>query len=385
MVGGLVAVVLFNLPLMRFLVNWEEKSRLNRIAKELKTGPKAFRKVASELLKKSWPKFIRPILFALLVQTLLLLLLLSPIKITAHLEIAIGFWLIFFLCYLNADIRFWPPHMQKMRFEVAKKAIRMDMLPTSEAILLRAALRTDPSIRLAVATVLKDLTSEKSLRMVTKLCEDRDPRVAAAAKESQLILVQHLDNLGPGSVLSFQKLVAAHKASTADSKPMQTQQIEQELDAFMKENEALINAYPNQYCKQCHCRPEKQNYLRWMGISCPKCEKSATLLSDIETVIGQIGGTETVEIQGKKLYLPVWDEHKQASLPAEIDILEIVGGQSISYDMAIATIWDNLEAASEVEKPNLPVSLIDHPPLNPASLRLLRKLDIDFSVDLSNA
>ncbi len=392
MVGGLLALVLFNLPLMRLFRNIEQKWMLNGIDKQLNIGPKAFRKTADELLKRSWPKFRIPFLIAVIGQGLMLLLLLFPINIMGHVEIAIGFWFIFILCYINGDIRYWPQHLEKLRLTVAKKSIRTEMLASSEAVLLRAALRTDPSVRFAVATVLKDLNSEKSLRMLAKLSQDRDEKVANAAKESRALLESELNTTSIHSVADFRKQIEHHQVLHPNAETRKFSDhadeiaaIEEGLDAFLLGQKELLNAYPNLYCTNCRCRPEKHSYLRWNWVVCPKCADNSAVVTNVESVIGQIGGKPSIEVRNNDLYLPVWDENRQASIQAEIDALEIIGGQSISYDLAISTIWDHLEASTESGKPNLPVSLIGQPPLNPSSLRLLRKLDIDLSVDLSNA
>ena len=284
MAGGLLALLLFNLPMMRFWTNLEHKRVLQNANKQLQVPAQKFRKKADALLKKSWAKFRFPFLVALLVQLLVLVL---PFSLQTHLQIAGGYWLIFLLCYVNADVRFWPAHLKAVRLFVAQKAIRPSQLADSEAVLLRAALRTDPTVRLSVATVLRDLNTEKSLRMLNKLSQDRDENVAAAANESIEILEKISPKSPVPSQLTFQDALTAHQAlhPKPDVNRDELASLEKVLDDLQAANAASNAQIQTMYCPKCLLRPERKTYLRWNFPNCPKCNASDSIFKGIEKVV----------------------------------------------------------------------------------------------------
>lgn len=388
MVGGLFALMFFNLPVLKFLFDLEHKYLKNKVKKALSSNSKGFRKTADKFLKKDWPKFRFPFLLALMIQALLVLL---PLDLFGKLEMALGFWIFFVLCYINADVRNWPAHLREMRINVAQAIIREDRMKLAEAVLMRGAIRNDPTVRWAVAKVLCEIPTTNSLRMLAQLRQDRDQEVAEVAELSHKTLEAQIGKSNSESEMpfdfdSFDSIVAKLQELTQmnEAEMEEIVQLQTQLDSIQNSQAALRNGFSLAFCSKCNLRAEKKKYQHWEFVTCSKCNNPHNLLLNIDTVVGQIGGDgKMTQIDGK-LFLPIWDESRQTSIAADIDRLEIIGGQNISYDLAIATIWDNLEANTATGKPQLNVTLSQKPALNPQSLRLLHQLDLDLSLDLSN-
>ena len=75
------------------------------------------------------------------------------------------------------------------------------------------------------------------------------------------------------------------------------------------------------------------------------------------------------------LFLSLWDQENQSPMAAEIDALEVIGGQNIPYDLAVEAVLDNLGINSSSFESRISVILTEQPLLSSSSLEMLSNLD----------
>lgn len=139
------------------------------------------------------------------------------------------------------------------------------------------------------------------------------------------------------------------------------------IEANLITQTAFRKSYPRIYCRKCLARAEAVESGKWRWVRCTVCMEAVSLVLNVRTVRGQIGGVKEWTLQDGLLLLPLWNVDNRTATGAEIDELEIVGGQDIPYDWAVNAVAEKLGAQGK------PVKLIltDTPPLSANSFKIL--------------
>jgi hypothetical protein len=121
------------------------------------------------------------------------------------------------------------------------------------------------------------------------------------------------------------------------------------LDKIKQTNAHLLTSYPYLFCPRCYMRAEIRKvrtgiFKKEAFVSCRHCKCSGFLIKGIKQVIGLVGGDiDGYQVDGDRVYVKLWDEEKEESRNADIDILEIRGSSKpINYALAIASLYTTL-------------------------------------------
>jgi hypothetical protein len=145
---------------------------------------------------------------------------------------------------------------------------------------------------------------------------------------------------------------------------------------------SLLSSYPNVLCMRCFLRALRKTarvgiFGSFQYVVCRRCGSSSYLQERVMKVVGMIGGeVSDYELRDGVLYLSLWSEEKGEGRNADIDILEIIDTEGISYDYAInvviRTLKNDVDRKSNYLK-NIPVVIKGNPPIPQGSLNLLQK------------
>ena len=140
----------------------------------------------------------------------------------------------------------------------------------------------------------------------------------------------------------------------------------------------LKEAFPDVFCVQCHSRVARGTQDGWWWLSCKVCDDDDHLFPGIHKAIGQIGGPIEPSFYDGIYRFNIWKEVDKEPVLAEIDGLEIFGGDLDNYDWAVSKVVGMLELRHPEKIGNVAVQLIGNPALEGNSLRILQRLDEKF-------
>lgn len=105
-----------------------------------------------------------------------------------------------------------------------------------------------------------------------------------------------------------------------------------------------------------------------------KNNSPAYLVGGVRQAVGVVGMSEEFERDPdrERLYVNVWDEVDRYPQFAEIDALEIRGGQPVNYDWAVNAVLEELASLDAARSGAIPVYITGNPGLNENTLRLLQ-------------
>jgi HEAT repeat protein len=156
------------------------------------------------------------------------------------------------------------------------------------------------------------------------------------------------------------------------------------LEKIKESQILLVSSFPNLnlLCMRCYLRAEKRTarvgiFSSFQYVVCRRCGSSSYLREGVRKVVGMIGGeVKDYELRDGVLYLSLWTEEKKEGRNADIDILEIIDTEGISYDYAInvviRTLKNDVDRKSDYLK-NIPVIIKGNPPIPPGFMNLLQK------------
>ncbi len=153
------------------------------------------------------------------------------------------------------------------------------------------------------------------------------------------------------------------------------------MDDIVRTQLPLRRAFPDVYCRACNARGELLQFEGREWVRCRKCEDIKGMQTGIVKVIGQIGGTADATLENGTLHLNLWDEAQHKSIAAEIDSLEIIGGQAVSYDWAVSAVVEQLHHQSASSSARWPVHITGAPLLAPNTQRLLETVKAVPAID----
>ena len=153
------------------------------------------------------------------------------------------------------------------------------------------------------------------------------------------------------------------------------------MDDIVRTQLPLRRAFPDVYCRAYNARGELLQFEGREWVRCRKCEDIKGMQTGIAKVVGQIGGTADAMLENGTLYLNLWDEAQHRSVAAEIDSLEIIGGQAISYDWAVSSVVEQLHHQSANASARWPLQITGEPPLAPNTQRLLETMKALPAID----
>lgn len=149
---------------------------------------------------------------------------------------------------------------------------------------------------------------------------------------------------------------------------------EQALDDVTDQQIALKQAFPALWCSACNARAVEVRRMLWLWVECRQCKGNADLVIGVKVAVGVLGPIPAGPHPDGELRVPLWDAKEKRALPAEIDVLEVVGGGDMDYDWAVAAVVETLGNQHWSFKYGIPCRLVGSPPLSANSLRILGKM-----------
>jgi hypothetical protein len=274
---------------------------------------------------------------------------------------------------------------QKVAVVAAKNLVRYGDLTVAEGTLLQLAGHRSPQMRLAAVYALKELGTKTSGEMLDQMADDPDPSVAAAARDSlialkqvfqghNLLSVRHLETYIEEHKFRSQQLRNSNQVKRIDAL-QKLHEIEKSIEEIVFSQLPLRRSFPDLFCAKCLAKGEQLSYSDWQWVRCRHCHEVHDLKPGIRLAIGQIGGEKEWDLQGNVLRISLWNREKMLAKPADIDVLEIIGGKEMSYDWAVSAVVEKMYNLKEGFGSRIKVKLLQSPVLEANTLNLLKTLD----------
>ncbi len=279
-------------------------------------------------------------------------------------------------------------YRRDVAFAGAKMLARLDDTQLAGDLLAAAAQQKDSNLRLAAIVGFRELGQIQHVDKLEVLCNDSNMQV----KQNALQTVQHLQKMlvqKPLSVLQLRPLFNDHwtlqrkiaEASTGSSLSKfeelyvkNQRRFEEILDSQLP----LWRSFPHLYCQECYAFTEKQSAWDWEWLRCTNCQDAVHLVTGVERITGQIGGSTTWNLSEGQLQVQLWDAAARSARSGRISTLEIIGGQTIDYDWAVSAVVEKLHNENPDYGKAIRVVLVGEPALAANTVKLLRDLDSQF-------
>lgn len=349
---------------------------------DLITTPRGILKRAKFLLRR--PNMIYLWTYLL---PLVLLLAMVPIAIYRRDFVPItGFLLGFFIpraiAYNFVDrsreqIKLW------MLVVTVKKVAHFCGLQEAKTLFYELARDYDMDVRIASVNGFMELDPAVGLPALTKMLNDPSALVKAAAKEAHTALSIIATGKGAQKLAPLPKLIQEHQEwkKAVLRGGFRKRQFRRNLrltahniDEIVYSQLAQRLAFPQVYCQTCWSRAAQAAYDDWSWVHCKICGEADALILGVDQVVGQIGGAPQHALVEQTLTVPVWDEGRKVAVAADLDVLEIVAGQSLNYDWAVSAAVVALQHRIEGHVPTTKLRLVGHPPLENNSRLLLQSV-----------
>lgn len=254
-----------------------------------------------------------------------------------------------------------------------------------DALLQEASQQQALPLRRQAVLFLRHWGSPEAVRLLGEIRSDSPAEIQEEIDEA-------LDHIGkllePGKVLGIDPLPAfftkieqleselvRHMSEQGAWNQLQDRirfaraQVDQIVDSQMH----LRNSYPHLYCRECRTRASEATRHEWRYVFCRTCLQPLHLEADVESVVGQVGGTVDWEVQGERLTLSLWQENETA-VPAEVDRIEILYREGINYDWAISAVVEALKNRFPEEDLRIPVEVAPEVRMSANTEHLLREI-----------
>jgi hypothetical protein len=270
--------------------------------------------------------------------------------------------------------------------QAGKAIARRGSTIDAERLLARAATRRQQHLRLAAAISLRYLGTSAGNATLEQLSQDPDPAVRNAAISSLHNIQAVLNGTERKSVIGLAEIAERFlqveesldflvDGSNRSSILVEYHHLREIFEGVVYAQLPLRRVSPHLFCLDCLCRAEIQVFQDWSWVRCKRCLDVHGLKPNVVTVIGQIGGVSDWELHRDELRLSLWDVEDRKARGAEIDALEIVGQQEISYDWAVSAVVEQLRAYARDGECTVPIRFIHAPKIAPNTLNLLRLVD----------
>jgi hypothetical protein len=250
----------------------------------------------------------------------------------------------------------------------------------AEARLLWASKQKNSGLRLAAARFLQQFPNENTIEAMQRLSQDKVKIIAHVARNGHVAMENALAQRNILSVAKLKALVEEHQVLLQQTKSPEFEKgatfrklvkVEEDLSEIVNSQWVAKQAFPHIFCLKCYAHAEKSSYDHWEWVACRMCSEAADLKTDVQNVIGQIGGVETFEHDGQTLRINLWNDQTQKARGGDINTLEIVGSQPINYDWGVNAVLEQLSKRNLDEK-SIQLQLTDTPTLDKNTLLLLR-------------
>ena len=266
---------------------------------------------------------------------------------------------------------------------VAKRMTRHTTPNYASPILIRLMQKADPHLRIAAANGWMEMAPSEGYPALEILCADADPRVATAAAEARRAMAEAMVGTNALSVAELESRVLEYKTAKAKLKEedSNTVLLRHSMDLLRPKIEATLysqlqqrHGYPDLFCRNCWSRAERMQDVEWSWVRCQTCREARGLVAGVVAVIGVIGTEVEWILEGDILRIQLWNETTRQARIGEIDGLEIVGGQSVSYDWAVTAVLEKLRNARPENAPPLPLKMVDAPQLSVNTMHVIRTI-----------
>lgn len=302
-------------------------------------------------------------------------------------------WAVFFLLYALVAVGatifvvrlFAEFEFDKLQPVAARLAASQAMrrLPAHEVVArLQCLIDTqNPKLQTIAAQYLGWVGTEEAQSMLTRLSEDANPEISAAAllalkRARSLAFARPIDlpsNID-AALLAYQHQLWPQYSAPQDGHVQDDGQIEaaeRAIDELLLPQWQLKQDLPHVYCTRCNARYLIQTQYDWSWLICKVCKKNDRLQAGIRKVIGEIGGVTEARLIDGHYHINLWSISEHAATRAEIDVLKIVGGKNLPYDWAVDKVVAILE---EQGLSRLDIELVQDPVLTANSMAILHSI-----------
>jgi hypothetical protein len=268
------------------------------------------------------------------------------------------------------------------QLELKKRALRNLLRSTKllehQDVFLELAERSDPDSKRIALRGLSQIATAASLEAIEAMRAHTIKEVARIAKISYDRLKKVLDGEKPMALTSMKTMQSRLSGLTIllnAPDQMYLQEARERIDSMVYSQLLQRQSYPNVFCRQCWARAEEHHFRDWHWVNCKICKEAKELVCDVQIVVGQIGGDEPWELTDGKLRIGLWKNATKELRYAELDQLEIIGGQPIECDWAVGAWVEANHKRQNKASRKVTIKLLNHPSLSPNSLRLLQAID----------
>lgn len=264
-------------------------------------------------------------------------------------------------CELDAKVLFINKIIQKKRWIIRQEAINaFGILPTNIALSHLAAHKNSSDPR--IAKLAKDRRDEVLAYQFVQF-QDKISTLNHLMKQYKKLKSQTISRILDRTQISFKM-----------------EEIGIKIDQFVWRNYPIHGNPSCFHCQNCQCFAIKEKQIEWSWVCCPKCNKSHTLDFFKDGIIGTIGIGKTHKSNSK--LIPLWNMASNKAEYAEINHLEIHGGQKIDYDWAVCAVIEKLQNNGGRIR-GLKIQLINSPKMTLNTMRLLKQFALKNRATIS--
>jgi hypothetical protein len=283
-------------------------------------------------------------------------------------------------------------YRQQIAIFAAQKLARRMPPALANEILVPLTHVPQASLRIAAAMGLRELGTKEGGEALKALTEDKHDDVAVAARNAYGDLETVYRGVGLLSVRTMETYASEHaylvkRVRAKRGKAERSQDVEKleeitrQIDEIVFSQLPLRRSFPDIFCMDCFARGESQRYEEWDWVRCRQCKEVHALRPGVTQVIGQIGGESGWNLEHGVLRLSLWDDAVRKGRAADLNVLEVIGGQPINYDWAVSAVVDKMHNLSQGIENRVAVKLVNAPVLEGNSLQLLKTLDQSMIVN----
>ena len=199
---------------------------------------------------------------------------------------------------------------------------------------------------------------------------------AATAEEAELTIQRSNMNILPDEIERFKKL-KLKRFHPFLQRSNATLAIEAQADLI---DQLLIGNYPYEvglehlYCTKCNAFAEHKFEAEWNWVWCRQCNDVDGLEFDFKQVIGRIGGIMANKPEEGVRELSLWNSDSNTAISADIDRLEIIGGERFDYDWAINAVLEQFNNKGSKMR-GFELVMVDSPEIHINTQRFLEKFE----------